>query len=80
MPKPPRDKYHTVRQLLPRATSVHFKARYTSAGEIDHDDVQQCLALLQAVAFDGVITLIYDRKHHERDGIRQLRTALSPYV
>ncbi len=75
-----RDKYQTVRQLVPRATSVHFKARYTSAGEIDHDDVQQCLALLHAVAFDGVITLIYDRKHHEWDGIRQLRTALSPYV
>ncbi len=75
-----RDKYQTLRQLLPRATSVHFKARYTSAGAIDHDDVQQCLALLHAVGFDGVITLIYDRKHHEWDGLRQLRTALSPYV
>jgi sugar phosphate isomerase/epimerase len=75
-----RDKYQTLRQLVPRATSVHFKARSTPAGEIDHDDVQQCLALLDAVAFDGVITLIYERKHHEWDGLRQLRTALSPYV
>jgi hypothetical protein len=65
---------------VPRATSVHFKARYTSAGVIDHDDVQHCFALLQAAAFDGVITLIYEQKHHEWDGIRQLRTALSPYV
>lgn len=72
-----RDKYQTLRQLFPRATSVHFKARYTSAGMLDHDDVQHCLALLEAVAFDGVITLIYDRKHHEWDGIAQLRHALS---
>ena len=75
-----RDKYQTLRQLVPHATSVHFKARSTSAGRIDHDDVQQCLALLDAVAFDGVITLIYEQKHHEWDGLRQLRNALSPYV
>ena len=75
-----RDKYQTLAQLFPRATSVHFKARYTSAGVIDNDDVQHCRSLLQAVAFDSVITLIYDRKQHEWDGIQQLRKALSPYV
>jgi sugar phosphate isomerase/epimerase len=70
------DKYQTLMQLLPRATSVHFKARYTSAGEIEQEDLQQCLRLIRQSAFDGVLTLIYDRKQAEWVGIAQLREAL----
>jgi sugar phosphate isomerase/epimerase len=70
------DKYQALTQLLPRATSVHFKARYTPAGLTDNDDVERCLALFRAADFDGVITLIYDRKQREWEGIEQLRGAL----
>jgi sugar phosphate isomerase/epimerase len=71
------DKYETLARLLPRATSVHFKARYTPAGAIDRDDLRRCLALMEAAAFDGVVTLIYDRKQEEWGGIQALRAALS---
>jgi sugar phosphate isomerase/epimerase len=71
------DKYQTLTQLLPRATSVHFKARYTPAGSIEADDAQRCLSLFRAAAFDGVVTLIYDRKQREWEGVEQLRAALN---
>lgn len=70
------DKYQTLVQLLPRATSIHFKPRYSASGAIDTADVERCLTLFREAAFDGVISLIYDRKQHEWDGIGQLRHAL----
>jgi sugar phosphate isomerase/epimerase len=72
------DKYQTLAQLLPRATSIHFKAQYTAAGDIEQGDLQRCLQLIQQAAFDGVITLIYDRKQEEWAGIDRLRAALRP--
>jgi sugar phosphate isomerase/epimerase len=72
------DKYQTLARLLPRATSVHFKARYTPAGTVDHADIRRCCDLIDAAAFDGVITLIYDHKQGEWAGIQALRAALSP--
>lgn len=74
------DKYHTLEQLLPRGTSVHFKPRYTADGMINAEDVRRCVSLMQAAGFDGVITLIYDRKQHEWEGIQRIREALRPYV
>jgi sugar phosphate isomerase/epimerase len=70
------DKYDTLAQLLPRATSIHFKARYTPAGEIEQGDVQRCLALIRENAFDGIVTLIFDQKRDEWGGIARLREAL----
>jgi sugar phosphate isomerase/epimerase len=71
------DKLETLARLLPRATSVHFKARYNQAGELDGDDLRRCLTLIRAHAFDGVLTLIFDRKQGEWDGIKALRSAIS---
>lgn len=73
------DKYQTLAELLPRAKSIHFKARYLSTGGIDENDVEQCVSLFEAAGFDNVITLIYDQKRHEWDGIRQLRNALTMF-
>jgi sugar phosphate isomerase/epimerase len=73
-----RDKYQTLARLLPRATSVHFKARYVPDGAIDHADARRCLELMDAAGFGGVISLIYDRKQDEWEGIRALRSALFP--
>lgn len=70
------NKYETLARLLPRATSLHFKARYKADGAVEEDDVRRCLALMEATAFDGVITLIFDRKANEWAGIQALRTAL----
>jgi len=74
------DKYATLAQLLPYATSVHFKARYGSDGAIVQDDLQRCTQLIQQAGFDGVITLIYAGKQQEWAEIGRLREALQPLV
>jgi sugar phosphate isomerase/epimerase len=74
------DKYATLAQLIPRATSVHFKARYLADGTVDSADVAQCAQIMHQAHFDGVITLIYADKHDEWAGIEQLRTALEPVI
>lgn len=69
------DKYRTLEQLLPHATSVHFKARMTG-DTIDQDDVRRCLASMNAASFRGPVSLIYDRKHDEWAGVTASRIAL----
>jgi sugar phosphate isomerase/epimerase len=70
------DKYATLRQLLPHASSVHLKPRYTPLGAVEQDDLRRCLELLREAAFDGIITLIYDRKQHEWEGLAHIRQAV----
>ncbi len=74
------DKYATLAQLLPRASSVHFKARYRADGTVDDMDAQRCAELMHQAHFEGVITLIYADKHDEWAGIEQLRAVLEPLV
>jgi hypothetical protein len=66
--------------LLPRASSIHFKARYTPDGSIVADDLQRCFELIEQAQFDGVITLIYERKQNEWAGVDQLRDAVEPLL
>jgi sugar phosphate isomerase/epimerase len=70
------DKYDTIAQLLPYATSIHFKARYTPEGVIEREDAQRCINLISESDFDGVISLIYDRKRDEWQGIENMRSVL----
>lgn len=70
------DKYQTLQLLLPKASSVHFKPRYKTAGEIDLDDLEDCVRLIKEANFDGVLTLIFDKKHDEWAGIAQVHQAL----
>ncbi len=70
------DKYQTLSRLLPVATSVHFKARYTPTGDLELEDLEHCARLIQEAHFDGVITLIFDRKRDEWAGIARLHEAL----
>jgi sugar phosphate isomerase/epimerase len=74
------DKYATLAQLLPRASSIHFKARYAPDGSILADDLQRCFELIEQAQFDGVITLIYESKQHEWAGVDQLRDSLEPLL
>ena len=74
------DKYATLASLLPRASSVHFKARYLPDGTVDRADVAQCIGLMQQARFNGVITLIYGDKHDEWARIDQLQAALQPFI
>ena len=70
------DKYATLAQLLPRASSIHFKARYAPDSSILADDLQRSFELIERANFDGVITLIYESKQREWAGVEQLRDAL----
>ena len=70
-----RDKYDTLVQLLPYATSVHFKARSTPEG-IDLADARRCLELFQQAHFEGPFSLIYDRKQGEWEGLKTLQSTL----
>jgi sugar phosphate isomerase/epimerase len=73
------DKYATLKKLLPRATSVHFKARYEN-GKIESNDLQTCARLINEAKFSGVMTMIYESKQNEWDGVVQLRNAITPLL
>lgn len=70
------DKYQTLSLLLPKSNSVHFKPRYTANGDIDMDDLEFCVKLMKEANFDGVLTLIFDHKRDEWQGIARLHEAL----
>jgi sugar phosphate isomerase/epimerase len=74
------DKYATLAQLLPHASSVHFKARYGPDGSIEMGDLGRCCALIEQAGFAGVITLIYAGKRTEWAEIGRLRAAVAPLL
>ncbi len=71
-----KDKYATLKKLLPKATSVHFKARYAN-GEIEQNDLQMCMNLINEVKFSGVMTMIYEGKQNEWEGVTQLKNTVT---
>lgn len=52
------DKYDTLAQLMPRATSIHAWAEYDEAGTLDSDDFRHCLQMAADAHFDGPIMLL----------------------
>jgi sugar phosphate isomerase/epimerase len=73
------DKYATLEKLLPRATSVHFKARYEN-GKIEENDLQTCMRLINEAKFSGVMTMIYEGKQNEWKGVVQLKDAVTRFL
>jgi sugar phosphate isomerase/epimerase len=74
-----KDKYATLKKLLPHATSVHFKARYEN-GQIEPSDLQVCMQLINEAKFSGVMTMIYELKQNEWAGVAQLRDAVKRFL
>jgi sugar phosphate isomerase/epimerase len=74
------DKYATLAQLLPRASSIHFKARYTPDARIEQQDFERCVELIEAAGFQGIVTLIYNDTDREWPAVEQLAQALQPLV
>jgi sugar phosphate isomerase/epimerase len=74
-----KDKYATLKKLLPYATSVHFKARYEN-GQIEPNDLQTCMGLINEAKFSGVMTMIYESKQNEWEGLEQLRRAVQTFA
>ena len=73
------DKYATLAKLLPKATSVHFKARYEN-GQVEANDLQTCMRLINEAKFSGVMTMIYEGKQDEWDGVVQLKNSVERFL
>jgi sugar phosphate isomerase/epimerase len=74
------DKYATLALLLPHASSIHFKARYTPDAQIEATDFARCLDMIVAADFQGIVTVIYGDTDREWDAVAQLAEALQPLV
>ncbi|HEU5100516.1 MAG TPA: TIM barrel protein [Roseiflexaceae bacterium] len=74
------DKYATLAQLLPRASSIHFKARYTPDARIEEQDFKRCVELIEAADVKGIVTLIYGDTDREWAAVEQLAEALQPLI
>jgi hypothetical protein len=74
------NKYADLEKLLAHGASIHFKARYTQDGLVEPQDVQKCLELIRQANFSGPITLIYDKKISEWQGIEALKSSLQPLI
>jgi sugar phosphate isomerase/epimerase len=69
------DKYATLQKLLPKASTVHVKARYENE-QIELNDLQTCMNLISEAKFSGVMTMIYDKKQKEWEGITRMRDTI----
>jgi sugar phosphate isomerase/epimerase len=74
------DKYVSLKALLPHASSIHFKARYTADQQIEPVDFARCVELIDSAGFQGAITLIYNETDREWAAVEQLAEALQPLV
>lgn len=78
------DKFDTLAQLLPRATSIHAWAEYDEAGTLNREEFRHCLTMARDSGFDGPIMLlgglpaaIYKAKRDFWGGIDELRQEVS---
>lgn len=65
-------KYADLAALLPRATTIHAKARAMAPGQLDEADFHHCLDLTRASGYDGPCVLIFDGAGDERAGLARL--------
>jgi sugar phosphate isomerase/epimerase len=73
-------KYEDLASILPRATSVHAKADFSDAGEIEREDFSRCLHLARAADFKGPYSLIYSSGGDEWKGLAQTRQVVDEYL
>ncbi len=74
------DKYDTLAQLVPRATSIHAWGECEEDGTLDADDFRHCLKMARDNGFDGPIMLLgghpnetYKRTRDFWGGVDELR-------
>jgi sugar phosphate isomerase/epimerase len=74
-----KDKYATLKKLLPKASTIHVKARYDNS-QIEQRDLEMCMNLINEANFSGVMTMIYDKKQNEWEGIAQLKNVVTRFL
>jgi sugar phosphate isomerase/epimerase len=73
-------KYDELRQILPKAVSIHAKADFSASGALDTNDFRQCLNLARAAGFSGPYVLIFDDAGDEWTHLEQLAEEVRPYL
>jgi sugar phosphate isomerase/epimerase len=73
-------KYDELAAILPRADSVHAKAHYPQAGEMERDDFVRCLELSRQAGFSGPYSLIFDGPGSEWDSLEEIKGVVERYT
>ncbi len=73
-------KYDDLAAILPRADSVHAKAHYPAAGQMDQRDFLACLELSRKPGFDGPYSLIFDGPGDEWESLAEIQDVVKAYV
>jgi sugar phosphate isomerase/epimerase len=73
-------KYDDLRRILPRAETIHAKADYPAAGQMDDADFRRCLDLARATGFDGDYVLIFDGPGDELASLAEMAEVARPYL
>ncbi|OGG51346.1 MAG: hypothetical protein A3F84_04725 [Candidatus Handelsmanbacteria bacterium RIFCSPLOWO2_12_FULL_64_10] len=73
-------KYDDLAAILPRADSVHAKAHYPAAGEMDREDFVRCMDLARVAGFDGPYSLIFDGPGDEWGSLAEIQEVVASYV
>ena len=74
------DKYGTLELLFPKATSVHFKARYAADQEsVEAADVARVFGIAKDAGFSGPVSLIYGGTEGEWAAIDRLKAAIGEF-
>ena len=73
-------KYDDLAAILPRADSVHAKAHYPAAGEMDRGDFVRCMDLVRGAGFDGPYSLIFDGPGDEWESLAEIQEVVEAYL
>jgi sugar phosphate isomerase/epimerase len=73
-------KYDDLAAIMPRATSIHAKAHFPAAGQIDRADFCRCLDLSRSARFSGPYTMIFDGPGDEWPSLAMIQEEIRPYL
>lgn len=73
-------KYDDLLRILPRAETIHAKADYPAAGQMDDADFRRCLDLARASGFDGDYVLIFDGPGDELASLSEMVEVVRTYL
>jgi sugar phosphate isomerase/epimerase len=73
-------KYDDLRRIIPRAETIHAKADYPVAGQMDDADFRRCLDLARATGFSGDYVLIFDGPGDELASLAEMAEVVRTYL
>jgi sugar phosphate isomerase/epimerase len=73
-------KYEDLAAILPKADSIHAKAHYPQAGQMERTDFVRCLELARQANFSGPYSLIFDGPGDEWRSLAEMEQVVQPYL